>query len=144
LEAAAAAATLMLQRLPETQPVAQVLASRSAGIKDLRHGELRATDRAGIDDTDARQDEPLESAPLLQTAVHYYIGATLTRDPGGVVAATIGDGLVPFPSASGSGARRDLGLDPRYGRHLDGLHHLNLLNHPKVWVQLRDWLVEQP
>jgi hypothetical protein len=54
----------------------------------------------------------------------------------------IGDALVTFPSASGNGPRRRLALEVDRGRHLGGLHHFDLLNHPRVWALLRDWLVE--
>jgi hypothetical protein len=48
---------------------------------------------------------------------------------------------VTFPSASGAGPRRNLALDVDRGRHLGGLNHFDLLNHPRVWALLRQWLV---
>jgi hypothetical protein len=79
---------------------------------------------------------------LLESAEHFYIGATLTRNQDHLVARMIGDALVTFPSASGAGPRRKLALDIDRGRHLGGLHHFDLLNHPRVWALLREWLVD--
>jgi hypothetical protein len=79
---------------------------------------------------------------LLDGADHYYIGATITRRHDTVAARVIGDALVPFHSASGNGTVRRLGLQVDRGRHLPGLHHFDLLNHPRVYAVLRDWLAE--
>ena len=140
LELAAAATTIALRRLPETRAVGDALASRSVGIKDLRYADVRARDWADFDDLDAWRDEPAECAELLDTAEHYYIGATIGRRHDTVAARVIGDALVPFVSASGNGKRRRLALDVVRGRHLGGLHHLDLLNHPRVYAVLEDWL----
>jgi pimeloyl-ACP methyl ester carboxylesterase len=141
LEVAASAAGVALRKLPETRPLAGALASRSVGIKDLRYGDVRPSDWAEITDPDAWRAEPAECAPLLESAEHFYVGVTLSRDPDHFVARMIGDALVTFPSASGNGPRRRLALDIDRGRHLGGLHHFDLLNHPRVWGLLHQWLV---
>ena len=140
LEVGAAAAARALRRLPETEPLARALASRSVGIKDLRFGDVLADDWAPYDDLDAARAEPAQCAPLLESAEHFYIGATLTRRSDTVAARIIGDVLVPFHSASGTGRTRRLGLQVDHGQHLAGLHHFDLLNHPRVYDVLRDWL----
>jgi len=141
LEVAATAAGAALRKLPETRPLAAALASRSVGIKDLRYGDVRPSDWADVRDPDAWRSEPTDCAPLLESAEHYYIGATLSRSQDHLVARMLGDAMVTFPSASGTGPRRQLALDVDRGRHLGGLHHFDLLNHPRVWALLRDWLV---
>jgi hypothetical protein len=80
-------------------------------------------------------------APLLAGAEHFYIGATITRRHDTVAARVLGDALVPFHSASGEGVTRRLGLEVDRGRHLAGLHHFDLLNHPRVYAVLEEWLV---
>jgi pimeloyl-ACP methyl ester carboxylesterase len=140
LEVAATAAGIALRKLPETRPLATALASRSVGIKDLRYGDIRPADWADIRDPDAWRQEPAECAPLLESAEHYYIGVTLTKQQDHPVARMIGDSLVTFPSASGSGPRRRLALDIDRGRHLGGLNHFDLLNHPRAWAVLESWL----
>jgi pimeloyl-ACP methyl ester carboxylesterase len=140
LEVAATAAGVALRRLPETRPLASALASRSVGIKDLRYGDVRPSDWADIRDPDAWREAPIECAPLLATAEHFYIGATLTRNVDHVVARMVGDALVTFPSASGDSPRRQLAFEVDRGRHLGGLNHFDLLNHPRVWELMESWL----
>jgi hypothetical protein len=140
LEVAVTAAGAALRRLPETRPLATALASRSVGIKDLRFGDIRAEDWADVADPDARRREPTECTPLLASADHYYVGATISRRHDTVAARIIGDALVPWSSASGTGRHRQLALDVDRGRHLGGLHHFDLLNHPRVYAVLEDWL----
>jgi len=140
LEVGAARAARALRRLPETRPVATALASRSVGIKDLRFGDVLADDWATLDLDDDRP-EPQACAPLLAGAEHFYIGATITRRHDTVAARVLGDALVPFHSASGDGVTRRLGLEVDRGRHLAGLHHFDLLNNPRVYAVLEEWLV---
>jgi hypothetical protein len=140
LEAGAATLARALRRLPETRPVANALDSRSVGIKDLRFGDVLVEDWAALEDLDARRPEPQTLPLLLDGADHYYIGATVTRRHDTVAARVIGDALVPFHSAAGNGKVRQLGLQVDRGRHLPRLHHLDLLNHPRVYAVLRDWL----
>ena len=141
LEVAVARAGAAMRKLPETRPVAVALASRSVGIKDLRYGDVLATDWSSIEDLDAWRAEPAGCSPLLASADHYYVGATLTREQGHLVARLIGDALVTFPSASGSGRSRRLELEIDRGVHLGRMHHFDLLNHPRVWEVLERWLV---
>jgi hypothetical protein len=129
-----------LRKLPETRPLADALASRSVGIKDLRYGDVRPSDWSDIRDPDAWRQPPAACVPLLETAEHFYIGATLTREQDHVVARMIGDALVTFPSASGASPTRQLAFEVDRGRHLGGLNHFDLLNHPRVWKVLESWL----
>ena len=142
LELGAFAATRALRRLPETRALGNALASRSVGIKDLRYGDVLAADWAAVDDHDAWRPEPDACAPLLESADHYYVGVTIPRRRDGLAARAVGDALVLWSSASGDGKRRRLGLPVDRGRHLGGLHHFDLLNHPRVYDVLRDWLAD--
>ncbi|MBV9099160.1 MAG: hypothetical protein JO079_13995 [Frankiaceae bacterium] len=140
LEVGAAHATRLLRKLPETKAVGDALASRSVGIKDLRYGDVLDADWSELADLDATRPVPADCAPLLDGAEHYFIGATIGARHDTPVAKILGDALVPFASASGSNGTRTLGLDVDRGRHLGGLHHFDLLNHPRVYAVLRDWL----
>jgi len=140
LEVGAARATRLLRKLPETKAVGDALASRSVGIKDLRYGDVLDADWAELADLDAARPVPADCAPLLDGAEHYFIGVTIGARHDTPVAKILGDALVPFASASGSNGTRALGLDVDRGRHLGGLHHFDLLNHPRVYAVLREWL----
>lgn len=110
LAKAAHAAGWLLSHVAVTRPLAEVVESRSAGVKDLRrrlHDELPAGMR------------------------HHFLAATLTRDPRHPVGAAIGDLLVR-PSSALGGRRVGAVGRQRFG----GLTHLDLLNHPEVCAYL--------
>ena len=144
LERAAHVADWVLSRLPETRPFARMfLSGRSDGIKDLRYGSCVEEDWCDHHPDEFLRDRCRE-VPFLPSAAYYFIGATLGSRPDGVGAALVGDLLVQYPSASGNGKRRRIPFEIENGRHLGGLHHLQLLNHPAVYAQIRDWLGRPP
>jgi hypothetical protein len=139
LEKAANVAAWALNRLPETRPFGDLfLNNRSVGIKDLRFGNCVEDDWRDYDPDELLRDRCGE-VPFLPTATYYFVGATLSRRPDGAAAA-IGDLLVRYPSASGNGRHRRIPFEIENGRHLGGLNHFQLLNHPDVYVQIREWL----
>jgi len=74
--------------------------------------------------------------PFLPDATYCFVAATL-RPPLGTL---VGDLLVMRGSASGSGRTRRIPFEIDNGRHLDGLNHFQLLDHPSVYEQIRAWL----
>jgi pimeloyl-ACP methyl ester carboxylesterase len=135
LEKAANVAGYALSRLPETRPMAKLVNGRSVGIKDLRFGSCIEDDWCDCD-LDEFLNDRCNEVPFLECASYYFVGATLGRDPNSLV----GDLLVRFPSASGRGRRRRIPFEIEKGVHLSGLNHFQLLNHPAVYEQIRDWL----
>jgi hypothetical protein len=133
-----------LDRLPETRPLARLLTLRSVGIKDLRHGTLVEADWADRD-LDALAPGAHTHVPLLDGARHFVVLATLSRNPAGPAADLLGDLLVPPRSASGDTGDDDrLAFPPDHVHRLGGLHHFDLLNHPRVYEQIRRWLLDRP
>ncbi len=139
LERAANRAGWVLGRLPETRPFADVLNRRSAGIKDLRYGSCIEEDWCDCDPDEYLGDRCNE-VPFLPAANYYFIGATLSRNPD----SAIGDLLVQYVSASGNGPKRRIPFEADNGRHLPGLSHFHLLNHPAVYDQIAAWLTRPP
>lgn len=139
LERVANRAGWMLGRLPETRPFADVLNRRSAGIKDLRYGSCIEEDWCDCDPDEYLRDRCNE-VPFLAAANYYFIGATLSRNPD----SRIGDLLVQYVSASGNGPKRRIPFEVDNGRHLPGLSHFHLLNHPAVYDQIATWLTRGP
>ena len=76
--------------------------------------------------------------PCLPGATFHFIAATLSRGGGDPLGTVVGDLFVRVPSASGAGRRRRVPFAD--GRRLGGLTHFDLLNHPDVYEQIRDWL----
>jgi pimeloyl-ACP methyl ester carboxylesterase len=140
LELAANAACHALSRLPETRPFAAPIKLRSVGVKDLGYGYVVDADWEGHD-PDAFRSNTGTVVPFLESANHYFVSATVTRDADHPVGRMIGDLLVLRASAwshGGRGERLQFGID-QYS-HLGGASHLDLLNHPAVYAQLRRWL----
>ena len=140
LERWAAASSAALHRLPETAPFARLLDTRSAGVKDLRHGAIVEADWAATDPDTDREDHAGD-VPLLPTARHHFVAATLTSRRGGLLAERVGDVLVPPSSATGQGpAGRRTAFPTDRARHVGRAHHLDLLDHPEVYAMIRDVL----
>jgi pimeloyl-ACP methyl ester carboxylesterase len=127
-----------LGRLPETRPLRTVLNARSAGIKDLRFGSCVEEDWCDCDPDEFLRDR-CQEVPFLAGAHYYFVGATLSPGPLGTL---LGDLLVRIPSASGrgDGKGRSIPFEVDNGHELAGLTHLDLLNHPAVYEQLRTWI----
>jgi hypothetical protein len=144
LERGAHRLTHALARLPETRPLSRLLAARSVGIKDLRRGTLVEADWRDRD-LDAAAPAAHTHVPLSDGARHFVVLATLGRDPASRSAALLGDLLVPPLSASGDTGDDDrLAFPPDHVLRLGGLNHFDLLNHPRVYAQIRRWLEHRP
>jgi pimeloyl-ACP methyl ester carboxylesterase len=133
-----------LAALPESRPFASFLRRRSAGIRDLRHGSLVDEDWRDCD-PDALEAAALTEVPLLEGATHCFVAATITREGSHPLGRLVGDVLVLQPSASGRCRDRSIPFEEEHGMHVGGAHHLALLNHPRVYERLREWLAaDQP
>ncbi|SOE03706.1 lipase family alpha/beta hydrolase [Blastococcus haudaquaticus] len=133
-----------LARVPETRPLARLLSLRSVGIKDLRHGTLVEADWTDRD-LDAIGPATHTRVPLHDGARHFVVLATLSRDPAGRLADLLGDLLVSPRSASGDTGDDDrLAFPADHVLRLGGLNHFDLLNHPRVYAQIRTWLEQRP
>jgi pimeloyl-ACP methyl ester carboxylesterase len=128
-----------LHAVPETRPLAGWLRRRSAGIRDLRHGSL-VDDDWRDQDPNALRAKACQEIPLLDGAVHCFVAATITRSDRHPLGRLLGDALVLSPSASGRSRTRRIPFAEQYGVKLGSTHHIALLNHPKVYEQLRTWL----
>lgn len=131
-----------LGRLPETRAIERLLNARSAGIKDLRYGSCVEEDWSGFDVDEFLRDR-CQEVPFLPDAAYYFIGASL-HPP--VLGRLFGDLLVRSPSASGRGTGRGrrIPFEVDHGHELTGVNHFQLLNHPAVYEQLRDWITRAP
>jgi pimeloyl-ACP methyl ester carboxylesterase len=139
LEQAVHYAAYGLSRLPETRAFGRFLARRSGGIRDLRQGSLVDEDWRDRDPDELRAAACAE-VPLLEGATHCFVSATITRSPNHPLGRLLGDMLVLSDSASGRSRTRRLGFRDEDGLHVGPANHFALLNHPKVYAQLRKWL----
>lgn len=123
---------------PYTAPFARLGKVRSAGITDLRHGNLSDADWLGRDRFARSRARPL-SVPLPAKVKCYFVAAANSRDGN-----DSSDGLVPVASALGehSEAARSLSV-PKTRQYLArGLNHFDLLSDAKVHAKLKRWLTQ--
>lgn len=141
LERAGSWADQLIAISPYSAPLVRLGQMRSAGIQDLRHGNVRDSDWQGRDFLDRRDGRtPL---PLPEPVRAYAIAATTQPARGDGDHRTLrGDGLVPIASAFGEHADDAFDLripqSQRWVGH--GLHHLGLLGSDAVYQRLARWL----
>jgi hypothetical protein len=131
---------LLLGSSPYSAPLARLGKIRSAGITDLRYGNLTDEDWHGRDRF-ARGDRR-RFVPLPEGVRCYAIAATTARDPRLSRHKLPGDGLVPVASALGEHANPKLALrianSQRWIAH--GCGHLDLIGSATVYRRIRRWL----
>jgi len=140
LERAGQGVDMLLGATPYAAPFARLARLRSAGITDLRHGNVLDEDWKGGDRfegaTDRRVAVPLPAGPRC-----FALAGTMARE-GDLKDKLLGDGLVPVASALGKHrlARRTLKFAPDRQRVFEQTNHMQLLSSPEVFEQLRAWL----
>jgi pimeloyl-ACP methyl ester carboxylesterase len=140
LERAANAATHVLSQVSETRALlAKPLKIRSVGIKDLGYGYL--VDECWLEeDCDAFLRDSSREVPFLPTANHYFVCATLSKEPDAVTGRLVGDLLVLKSSAWSQRRGERLRFGIEHYQHVGGATHFALLNHPAIYAQIRGWM----
>jgi hypothetical protein len=130
-----------LEISPYTAPFARLGRIRSAGITDLRHGNVLEDDWKGRDRFASPQDLRVH-LPLPAGVRCYAIAATRRQATGNPSFDLLGDGLVPVDSALGRHRNPEMCLGFRESRQWisHGMSHWDLLSHPEVYGQIRRWL----
>jgi pimeloyl-ACP methyl ester carboxylesterase len=115
---------------------------RSAGVTDLRYGNLLDEDWQGRDRFAREPEDPRRPVPLPEGVACYAIAATTAGSPGGLKDRLVGDGLVPVASALGrhKNSARDLNFPA--GRRWIACEtgHLDLLGRRDVYERIAGWL----
>ena len=124
---------------PGTQAPAQVLKSRSDGIKDLRFG-YTIDDEWMDQNPDAFFENHRQSLPPVKGVGYYFVAATITTNPNHPLGILIGDIMVRVPSASGHTADPEKRIPFRSGLVFSGMNHLHMANHPDVYNLIRKFL----
>jgi pimeloyl-ACP methyl ester carboxylesterase len=119
-------------------PLARLGKLRSAGVTDLRFGNVIDEHWVGRDRFALAEDTRRELK--LPANVECYAIAATTSPEGGQNA--FGDGLVPVDSALGrhSLSHLTLAFPEAHRATFYGTGHLDLLDRPEVYAQLRAWL----
>jgi hypothetical protein len=132
---------MILGAAPYAAPFARLGKLRSAGITDLRYGNVLDEDWEGRDRF-ARVRDSRRSVPLPDRVHSYAMAATTGKKRGDLRDRVLADGLVPVSSA--------LGLHEDPSRNLSfpesrqwigyGMNHFDLLGRTDVSDQLVRWL----
>ncbi len=132
---------LSLEAVPYTQPFARLGKLRSAGITDLRYGNLLTEDWEGKDRFEQQEDnrQPL---PLPQNIACYSIAAVIGTANTCVSTKWVGDGLVDVYSALGQqeGAGRNLDFEEENTWVAYETTHFELLSAAAVYERVLAWL----
>lgn len=131
----------VLHLSPYAAPFARLGTLRSAGITDLRFGNLRRADWEGRAARDQGHDDR-RPTPLLAGVAVYLLAATTAERPAGLRHALVGDGLVTLASAWGE--HRDpalaLKLTASHKALMTRANHWDLLSRREAADWLRRWL----
>ena len=139
LERAGHALDVAMQKTPYTAPLA-LGKHRSAGIKDLRHGNLLDEDWQGHDPDQPRPDTR-KIIPLPHGVDCYFAAATLGRDIHDPLGHVLGDLLVRLDSAVGlhTDDLRSLNIEPENCRVFHEKNHFDLVDDERVHRQIIEW-----
>ncbi len=114
---------------------------RSAGVTDLRYGNLLDEDWEGRDRF-AREPDTRRPVPLPKGVACYAIAATTAASPGAVKDLLLGDGLVPVASALGRHKDPARALRFPHDRQWIACEtgHLDLLSRHDVYERIAGWV----
>lgn len=134
---------MILEKIPYTEPLAPLGKIRSAGVTDLRFGNIRDEDWAGADRFERRGDRR-NHVSLPQHTKCYAIAASKGKTRKLKFTKIKGDGLVTVKSALGmhKNPAKDLNFKVENTRIIYKSAHIDLLSNLEVYRQLQDWLSE--
>lgn len=131
----------ILQISAYSAPISRLAKIRSAGVTDLRYGNLVHEDWRDCErfelSTDCRQP-----VPLPEHVDCYAVAATTAATPAYVTDHVLGDGLVQLDSALGrhDNPEYDLGLVESHQFVARRCGHLDVLCEPEIYEALCGWL----
>lgn len=134
-------AQAVLGASPYARPFAHLGRLRSAGITDLRHGNVVDDDWTGVDRF-SRHGDARVPVPLPGGIEFFAVAGSTAAEPGPSGARIPGDGLVPVASALGHhrDPERTLAFAPGRTWIAPGTGHLDLLSSSEVYSRVRGWL----
>lgn len=122
-----------------TAPLTKLTQIRSAGITDLRHGNIIESDWQTPSRFDFATDKRTPIA-LPERVKCYAVATTMSTKTHKLSEQLLGDGLVPLDSALGKHASKPFTLhfDDHYVD--SGINHIELLSDVKIYEKIKLWL----
>ena len=132
---------VILGSTPYARPFAKLGQLRSAGITDLRFGNVCPQDWQGRNRFEKAPDRRL-AVPLPEGVACYTVAATVASQRSALADRLVGDGLVPLRSAFGlhDTTARTLVFAKASQCIAYRMNHMELLHRPEVTQQLLTWL----
>ncbi|MFT5166633.1 MAG: pimeloyl-ACP methyl ester carboxylesterase [Saprospiraceae bacterium] len=132
----------LLEAIPYAKPFARLGKMRSAGITDLRFGNLIEEDRTGEDRFENHTDERMH-IPLPEQVSCYTIAASIGKEDSDLKVRIVGDGLVQLGSALGQhkDPNKNLNFKKANTSIAYETNHMDLLNSREVYDKLKTWLL---
>lgn len=133
---------LVLESIPYSKPFARLGKIRSAGITDLRYGNLLDEDWQEVDRFELAGDHR-QKVPLPAGIDCYAIaGIASEKAKNGKVALWRGDNLVSVQSALGQHKKptKKLAFKKENTWIAYAHNHLDLLSHPETYLTIKDWI----
>jgi hypothetical protein len=133
---------IILESIPYVKPFARLGKIRSAGVTDLRHGNLVDEDWQDNDRFERKSDQR-KHIPLPENIEFYTIAAVIGKKTTNVSSKILGDNLVDLNSALGKHKSTDKSL--RFRKENSWIayenNHLDLLSNLKILEKLKKWLI---
>jgi len=133
---------VILESIPYAKPFARLGKVRSAGITDLRYGNLIDEDWQDKDRFELQKD-PRQHIQLPKFTECYSIAAVIGKATEPISHRIVGDSLVDVKSALGQhkNPSKDLAFKKKNTWVAYESNHLDLLNSPKVYAKIKAWLI---
>lgn len=131
----------MLEFNAYSRPISRLGKIRSAGITDLRYGNILDEDWKNRDRFERTGDQRIP-VPLPAEVQCYAVAARIVETSSKFGDDLIGDGLVPLYSALGRHTNPALNLTiPKENQWIGRkLKHLDLLSHKEVYTTIKKWM----
>ena len=132
---------LILETIPYTKPFARLGRIRSAGVTDLRFGNLITEDWKNIDRFKLEGDQR-KTIPLPTTISCYSIAGVISKQKSSLASEWLGDKMVPVKSALGK--HKDPNRKLKFKKKNTWIayehSHVDLLSSQNVFDKLVEWM----
>lgn len=131
----------VLEAVPYAKPFARLGKIRSAGVTDLRYGNLVDEDWQNFDRFEIQGDQR-QNIPLPLEAECYGIAGVTGKDSTTTSAKLMGDNMVGVKSALGQhkNPAKDLNFKKKNTWIVYENNHLDLLSNPQVYNKIKTWI----
>lgn len=135
---------VVLEAVPYAKPFARLGKIRSAGVTDLRYGNLVDEDWQDNDRFEMQGDQR-RNIPLPEQVACYCIAAIFGKAMDTVSTRLLGDKLVDVKSALGKHKNPNKNLQVKTENTWIAYEtsHLDLLNKPTVYSRIKEWVVKE-